>query len=41
MCHTLLQDPKLYALLLLIGQDQAAEARAAGCGCGGVLHSAR
>lgn len=41
MCHTLLQDPKLYALLLLIDQDQAAEARSAGCGCGGVLHSAR
>lgn len=41
MCHTLLQDPKLYALLLLIDEEQAAEARAAGCGCGGVLHSAR
>lgn len=41
MCHTLLQDPKLYALLLLIDEEQAAEARAAGCGCGGPLHSAR
>ena len=41
MCHSLLQDPKLYALLLRIDQEQAAEARAAGCGCGGALHSAR
>lgn len=41
MCHTLLQDPKLYALLLRIDQEQAAEARAAGCRCGGPLHSAR
>lgn len=41
MCHTLLQDSKFYALLLLIDEEQAAEARAAGCGCGGPLHSAR
>ena len=41
MCHTLLQDPKLYALLSLIDHEHAAEVRAAGCGCGGVLHSAR
>lgn len=41
MCHTLLQDPKLYALLLLIDQERAAETRSAGCACGGALHSAR
>ena len=41
MCHTLLQDPKLYALLSLIDEERAAESRAAGCRCGGVLHSAR
>lgn len=41
MCHNLLQDPKLYALLLLIDQERAGETRSAGCGCGGVLHSAR
>ena len=41
MCHTLLQDPKLYVLLLHIDEERAAEARADGCGCGGLLHSAR
>ena len=41
MCHATLQDPKLYSLLLLIDQDLAAQAQTAGCGCGGVLHSAR
>lgn len=41
MCHTLLQDPKLYVLLSLIDDERAAESRVAGCGCGGVLHSAR
>ncbi len=41
MCHAILQDPKLYSLLLLIDQDLAAQARAAGCACGGALHSAR
>lgn len=41
MCHATLQDPKLYSFLLLIDQDLAAQAQAAGCGCGGVLHSAR
>jgi len=41
VCHSLLQDPKLYALLSLIDHEHAAEIRAAGCGCGGVLHSAR
>ena len=41
MCHTLLQDPRLYALLSLIDEERAAESRVAGCRCGGVLHSAR
>lgn len=41
MCHATLQDPKLYCFLLLIDQDLAAQAQVAGCGCGGVLHSAR
>jgi hypothetical protein len=41
VCHATLQDPKLYSLLLLIDQDLAVQARAAGCACGGVLHSAR
>lgn len=41
MCHTLLQDPKLYALLSRIDHEHAAEMRAARCRCGGVLHSAR
>ena len=41
MCHAILQDPKLYSFLLLIDEDLAAKARAAGCACGGVLHSAR
>lgn len=41
MCHATLQDPKLYSLLLFIDEDLAAQARAAGCACGGVLHGAR
>lgn len=41
MCHAILQDPNLYCVLLLIDEDLAAQARAAGCACGGVLHSAR
>lgn len=41
MCHAILQDPKLYCLLLFIDEDLAAQARAAGCACGGVLHGAR
>ena len=41
MCHATLQDPKLFSFLLLFDQDLAAQARAAGCACGGVLHSAR
>jgi hypothetical protein len=41
MCPTLLGDAKLYAILLTYDGDLAAEARDAGCACGGVLHSAR
>jgi hypothetical protein len=41
VCHAILQDPKLYFLLLFIDEDLAAQARAAGCACGGVLHGAR
>jgi len=41
VCHATLQDPKLYSFLLLIDEDLAAKVHAAGCACGGVLHSAR
>jgi hypothetical protein len=42
VCHALLRDASLYAQLLTLDRDLAAEARAAGCGfCGGILHSAR
>ena len=41
MCHTLLHDPKLLALLTEADRERAARVRAAGCFCGGVLHSAR
>lgn len=40
MCHALVQNPKFFRLLLRIDQELAAEVRAAGCGCGGVLHCA-
>ena len=40
MCHILLHDPKLYTLLLQADEERAAQVRAAGCSCGGVLHSA-
>ena len=40
MCHALLQDPKFFALLLRIDHELAAQARADGCRCGGVLHRA-
>ena len=40
MCHTLLQDPKFLRLLLCIDIDLAAQTRAGGCRCGGVLHRA-
>lgn len=41
MCHTLLHDPKLLTLLTEADEERAARVRAAGCFCGGVLHSAR
>jgi hypothetical protein len=37
----LLGDARLYAILQQIDEDLAARARAAGCRCGGPLHSAR
>ena len=39
--QSLLQDSRCFGLLLKIDEDVAAEARGAGCACGGVLHSAR
>ncbi len=41
MCHAFLNDSRFYQFLLRIDQDIAAEVRAGGCFCGGVLHSAR
>ena len=41
VCHTLLHDPKLHTLLTEADEERAARVRAAGCFCGGVLHSAR
>ena len=38
MCHEILRDARLYGLLLKYDEDLAAEARAEGCECGGVLH---
>lgn len=40
MCHALLQNPNFFQLLLSIDIDLAAQARAAGCQCGGRLHRA-
>ena len=40
MCHALLSDSTLYTLLLEFDRDLASKARAAGCPCGGVLHTA-
>ena len=40
MCHALLSDSTLYDLLLKFDRDLAAQARTAGCRCGGTLHSA-
>lgn len=40
MCLTLLQDSRLYELLLAIDRELAETARAAGCACGGRLHRA-
>ena len=41
VCHPILLDTNFYTFLFQIDQELAAEARAAGCSCGGVLHSAR
>lgn len=41
MCLKILEDSRLYALLLKFDGDLAAIARASGCSCGGRLHSAR
>ncbi len=41
MYQTLLHDASFFALLLRIDEDLAAKVRAAGCPCGGTLHSAR
>jgi len=38
VCHILLQDPRFFRLLLRIDVDLAAQTRAGGCQCGGVLH---
>lgn len=40
MYQTILRDSSFFSLLLQLDQDLAAEARAAGCACGGALHSA-
>ena len=40
VCHALLQDPKFLTLLLRIDHELAAQVRAEGCPCGGVLHRA-
>ncbi len=40
MCHALLSGSTLYKMLPAIDRDLAATARAAGCSCGGVLHTA-
>ena len=41
MCPNLLGDARLFEMLLRCDEELAAAARAAGCPCGGVLHSAR
>lgn len=41
MYQTLLGDSSFFSLLLRCDEDLAAQARAAGCACGGVVHSAR
>ncbi len=40
MYQSLLQDSRFFDLLLTLDEDLAAEARRAGCACGGVLHGA-
>ncbi len=41
MCLKILEDSRLYVLLLKFDADLAETARASGCSCGGALHSAR
>jgi len=41
MCLKILEDSRLYVLLLKFDRDLAEIARASGCSCGGALHSAR
>jgi hypothetical protein len=41
MCLKILEDSRLYALLLKFDDDLAAIARRSGCSCGGALHTAR
>ncbi len=40
MYQSLLGDSRFFGLLFKLDEDLAAEARGAGCACGGVLHSA-
>jgi hypothetical protein len=40
VCHALLQDIKFFKLLLHIDHELAAQTRAVGCPCGGILHQA-
>jgi hypothetical protein len=40
MYRSLLEDSRLYEILLKCDEDLAAAARAQGCGCGGALHRA-
>jgi hypothetical protein len=41
VCHAVLQDPNFLALLERADEEHAAAVQAAGCCCGGRLHSAR
>lgn len=38
VCHTLLQNPKFFSLLVQIDAELAAQMHATPCACGGVLH---
>ena len=40
VCHTLLQSPRFFQLLLQIDTELAAQMHATPCACGGVLHRA-
>jgi len=41
LCHELLRDARFFRTLQRFDEDLASQTRAAGCACGGVLHSAR